>query len=202
MPPQIACNVTFVYVFPLCIFKCALKELGSVQAKLHWLHLFGFFSTVHFHVFPQMACLKGCKVTLVTFVWLFPTVHVHVFLQIACLRGCKVTLVAFVLLLGNLRLQLWKLSKLTTNVISNDTKKKRRKMKNFQKILGWNTRLIPYRKIPVYRDFAKIPYRTVPEWNSSYRWGLLTSETAFSLLKHFSAAVRYMCVHWQPIDTS
>jgi len=26
-----------------------------------------------------------------------------------------------------------------------------------------NIRLIPYRKIPVYRDFAKIPYRTVPE---------------------------------------
>ena len=130
-----------------------------------------FFSTVHFHVFPQMACLKGCKVTLVTFVWLFPTVHVHVFLQIACLRGCKVTLVAFVLLLGNLRMQLWKLSKLTTN---GTKKEKRRKMKNFQKILGWNTRLIPYRKIPVYRDFAKIPYRTVPEWNSSYRWGLLT----------------------------
>ena len=35
-----------------------------------------------------------------------------------------------------------------------------------------NMRLIPYQKIPVYRDFAKIPYRTVPEWNSSYRWGL------------------------------
>ena len=55
-----------------------------------------FFSTVHFHVFPQMACLKGCKVTLVTFVWLLPTVRFHVFLQNACLRGCKVTLVAFV----------------------------------------------------------------------------------------------------------
>jgi len=60
-------------------------------------------------------------------------VHVHVFLQIACLRGCKVTLVAFVLLLGNLRMQLWKLSKLTTN---GTKKEKRRKMKNFQKILG------------------------------------------------------------------
>lgn len=45
---------------------------------------------------------------------------------------------------------------------------------NFQK-KSWyeNIRLIPYRKIPVYRDFAKIPYRTVPEWNSSYRWGLV-----------------------------
>ena len=29
--------------------------------------------------------------------------------------------------------------------------------------LDGNIRFIPYRKIPVYRDFAKIPYRTVPE---------------------------------------
>ena len=26
----------------LCLFVCLLKELGSQQAKLHWLHLFGF----------------------------------------------------------------------------------------------------------------------------------------------------------------
>ena len=160
MCPQIACPR-----------RCKVTLVAFV-----WL-----FSTVHFHVFPQMACLKGCKVTLVTFVWLFPTVHVHVFLQIACLRGCKVTLVAFVLLLGNLRMQLWKLSKLTTN---GTKKEKRRKMKNFQKILGWNTRLIPYRKIPVYRDFAKIPYRTVPEWNSSYRWGLPSSRATPLLGMH------------------
>ena len=50
-----------------------------------------------------MACLRGCKVTLVTFVWLFPTVRFHVFLQIDCLRGCKVTLVAFVWLFSTVR---------------------------------------------------------------------------------------------------
>ena len=47
------------------------------------------------HVSPQMACLRGCKVTLVTFVWLFPTVHFHVFPQ------SKVTLVAFVQLFSS-----------------------------------------------------------------------------------------------------
>ena len=26
----------------LCLFKCLLKELGSKQAKSHWLHLFDF----------------------------------------------------------------------------------------------------------------------------------------------------------------
>ena len=45
------------------------------------------------------------------------------------------------------------------------------KNENFQTISkkSWdeNVRLIPYRKIPVYRDFAK---------NSSYRWSLVISD--------------------------
>ena len=56
--------------------------------------------------------------------------------------------------------QLWKLSKLITN----STNKEKRKISKIPN-KSWyeNIRHIPYRKIPVYRDFAKIPYRTVPE---------------------------------------
>ena len=35
-----------------------------------------------------------------------------------------------------------------------------------------NIRLIPYWKIPVYRDFAKVPYRTVPYRTVPYRTGI------------------------------
>ena len=74
------------------VFKCFLKEVGSKQAKSHWLHLFDFstlcvfkcflkelldlkrqshigciFSTVRFHMFPQIACPNRCKVTMVAF---------------------------------------------------------------------------------------------------------------------------------------
>ena len=31
-----------------------------------------FSSTLRFQMYPQMACMRGCKVALVTFVWVFP----------------------------------------------------------------------------------------------------------------------------------
>ena len=54
------------------------------------------FSTVHFNMLPQSACIRGNKVTLVPFVWLFFTVYFQIIPQITCIRGSKVTLVAFV----------------------------------------------------------------------------------------------------------
>ena len=81
----------------------------------HWL-----FSTVNFQMSPRIACLRGCKVPLIAFVWHFSiklssasSVHLdqskylyigcicftflHCAFQmcsLACLRWCKVTLVA------------------------------------------------------------------------------------------------------------
>ena len=44
------------------------------------------FSTVHFHMSTQIACLRGCIVALVAFVWLFSTVRFQMCPQMACLR--------------------------------------------------------------------------------------------------------------------
>ena len=61
---------------------------------------------MRFHVSPQMACLRGCKVTLVTFVWLFSIVRFQMCFKSACTRGFKVTSVAFVCLFPNVRFQM------------------------------------------------------------------------------------------------
>ena len=62
-----------------------------------------FFSTVRFQMRPQMACLRGCIVTLVAFVWLFSTVCFQMRPQIAGLRTGKVALVTFVWLFSTVR---------------------------------------------------------------------------------------------------
>ena len=54
------------------------------------------FFTVCFQMFPQLACQRGCIVTLVAYVRLFPTVYHQMSSQNTCLRRCKVTLVAIV----------------------------------------------------------------------------------------------------------
>ena len=56
---------------------------------------------------PQVACLRGCKVTLVASVWLFSTVPFQMCPQSACVRGCKVTLDAFVWLFSTVRFQMY-----------------------------------------------------------------------------------------------
>ena len=45
---------------------------------------------------PQIACLNGCKITLVAFARLFPAVSFQMSLQRTWMRACKVTLVAIV----------------------------------------------------------------------------------------------------------
>ena len=56
----------------------------------------GFFSTVCFQMFPQIACMICFKVTLVTFVCLFSTVCFQVCPQVIFARRCILTLIAFV----------------------------------------------------------------------------------------------------------
>ena len=68
--------------------------------------------------------------------------------QITCLRGCKVTLVTFVSFFP------------TDDDVYCDEEKNKKLRTIPKKSWDENIRLIPYRKIPVYRDFAKIPYRT------------------------------------------
>ena len=53
------------------------------------------FASVCFQMSHQIACLKGCIVTLIAFVWLFSTVCFQVCPQIVFPRGFIVTLVAF-----------------------------------------------------------------------------------------------------------
>ena len=55
---------------------------------------------------PQSTCIRGCKVTLIAFVWLFSTVFFQMSHQMAWLRGCIITLVAFVWLFSSVCFQM------------------------------------------------------------------------------------------------
>ena len=76
-------------------FKCLKSSTRGCIVALHWLlylkgfivMLLAFFSIaffllspqmvciMSFQMFPQIACLRWCIITLVAFVWLFPTVY-------------------------------------------------------------------------------------------------------------------------------
>ena len=98
----------------LCICKCLLKLPTWKDAKPHWLHLFDYFSTMHFQMCFQSAFIRVCiglsplcvfKCLLKSFAckdakshWLhlfllFTSVCFQMCLQIACLGGCILTLV-------------------------------------------------------------------------------------------------------------
>ena len=65
-----------------------------------------FFSTVSFKLLTQRAWIIAGKVTLVAFVWLISTVRFQMCPQIACICWCKVTLVAHVWLFSTVCLQM------------------------------------------------------------------------------------------------
>ena len=65
------------------------------------------FSTVRFQMSPQIACLRRGIVTLLAFLWLFSTVRFQMGPQIASLRRCIITQVAFVWLLSTVYLQMF-----------------------------------------------------------------------------------------------
>ena len=76
---------------PLCVFKCLLKLPAWENAYSHWMNLFGF-PPLCFQMSGQIACLCGCKITLVAFVWLFSSALQCVskmYPQMACPGGCK-----------------------------------------------------------------------------------------------------------------
>ena len=69
------------FIFPLYVFKCLLKLHTWGNADLHWLHLVELlhckfqmcpqftYLSVNIQMCPQIACLKGCKATLTTFLF-------------------------------------------------------------------------------------------------------------------------------------
>ena len=65
------------------------------------------FTTVHFQMHPQSTCIRRCKVTQIALVWLSPTVCLQMYPQSACPRGCIVTLVAFVWLFSSIGFQMF-----------------------------------------------------------------------------------------------
>ena len=64
---------------------------------------------IQFTIFnsSSSACLNGCKVTLVAFVWLFSTVFFQMRPQWAWIRACIVALVAFIWLFSTVRFQMY-----------------------------------------------------------------------------------------------
>ena len=56
--------------------KCENK---TIYGWFVWL-----FSAVCFQMFPQIACLRGCIIALVTFVWFFSTVYFQMCPQMTC----------------------------------------------------------------------------------------------------------------------
>ena len=56
------------------------------------------FSTVSFQMYPQFTCLSRCIITQAAFVWLFSTMYFQMCLQNTCIGRCIFTLAAFVLL--------------------------------------------------------------------------------------------------------
>ena len=69
-----------------CLWWCKITLVAFV-----WL-----FSTMCFHMGPQIAPIWRCICTQAAFVWFFSIVCFQMCPQMACLKGCIVTLVAFV----------------------------------------------------------------------------------------------------------
>ena len=62
-----------VWLFPLCVFKCALKLTVLVLYKIAMVPFDGVFSTVCFQVCSQIDCPSLCKIALATI--FFPFLH-------------------------------------------------------------------------------------------------------------------------------
>ena len=76
---------------PLWFFKNDSSNCLHKQMYSHIGFIYLLFLAVHFQMFPQIACINGCIITLVAFVGLFSTVHFQMSPQMACPRRCKVT---------------------------------------------------------------------------------------------------------------
>ena len=70
-------KLNLLYFSPMClklIFKCFLRLFAHEDALSHDAFV-RLFPTMRFQMRPKIACLRGCKVTLVSFVCLFSTVR-------------------------------------------------------------------------------------------------------------------------------
>ena len=82
--------------FLLCAFSNDFSNSLDVRMQSHIGCMSLNFSKCALEMPFQIACLRGCKVTMITFVWLFPTVRFQMCPQHLCSRGCIITLVAFI----------------------------------------------------------------------------------------------------------
>ena len=67
----------------------SLQRIWVTAGKVTLVAFVWLFSSVCFHMIPQITCLDRCKVTLVAFVWLFSTVHFQVSPQMVCICCCS-----------------------------------------------------------------------------------------------------------------
>ena len=104
------CKIPLVpYVFVHCAFSSV--SFNSLPEKMLISKLVAFVLTkscqnLKIQMGPQIACLIGCKITQVAFVWLFSTVSFQMYSYRICMRRCIATLVAFVWLFSNERFQM------------------------------------------------------------------------------------------------
>ena len=99
--------VIYFGYFWICrlVFRCLLKQYERKLCNfIGW--FVSFVSTMRFQMPPQIVCPRGCKVTLVAFVWLFSSVCLQMCPQMVWIRGCIITLVAFVWLFSTVRFQM------------------------------------------------------------------------------------------------
>ena len=80
----------------------SLQMACLIGCKITLVAFVWFLSSVCYQMCPQITYPRGNKITLFAFVWFFSTVRHQMFLQIVCPRGNIVTLVAFVWLFSNM----------------------------------------------------------------------------------------------------
>mgnify|MGYP007086849824 CR=1 FL=1 len=94
------CKIPLVpYVFVHCAFSSV--SFNGLPEKMLISKLVAFVLTkscqnLKIQMGPQIACLIGCKITLITFLWMLSTMRFRMDPQMYCLRWCVITLVAFV----------------------------------------------------------------------------------------------------------
>ena len=94
---QSVSNTSGCPTFPHCVFSYVCSKNLDQSMQNHTDCICLAFLQCASSMYPQLACLRGCKITQVAFVWLFSTVHFQMPLQMTGFDGCKVTLVAFVI---------------------------------------------------------------------------------------------------------
>ena len=73
--------------------KCFKREIACLRGcKIKLFTFVWLFSAVFFYMFPQMAFSNRFKVTQIALIWFFSAVYFQISLQTTCLRKCILTL--------------------------------------------------------------------------------------------------------------